>query len=172
MESTGEWKDVPPNCQRCVELMGDGHTLSLDPLGLLVRPFGKHGKHSGGSKPRKSTDNHWRWLRLVECSGYPGRISYSRVRKEYAAHKCGGNAGTVHSEGAERCEPENKFSGLKDVRPALQGASRYAATWETTSSGKGLGLGLGVVVHTQARALLFRVERLPFIMRITSTVYL
>ena len=60
--------------------------------------------------------------------------------------------------------------GPKDARPWPQGASRYAATWGTTSSGK--GEGLGVVVHTQARALLFRVERLPLLMSITATVYL
>ena len=48
---------------------------------------------------------------------------------------------------------------VQDARPALQGASRYAATWDTISSDK--GEDVDIVVHTQARALVLRVEGLP-----------
>ena len=48
---------------------------------------------------------------------------------------------------------------LQDARPPSQGASRYAATWYITSSDK--GGDVGVMVHTQTRTLVLRVEGLP-----------
>ena len=91
------------------------------------------------------------------------------IRREYSAYVSAGSAGTVHSENARRCEREHNLVGNKGThvrrrkeRVGMQQLGRRSC--QVTESDC-------VVLHTQARVLRFRVERLPVSMSIPSMVH-
>ena len=63
-------------------------------------------------------------------------------RRKDTAHMCGPNSGISITVDVRRCERAYHLQEAKDTLPPRQGASRYAATWGTTSSDKGEGLGV------------------------------